>query len=188
MGSAAFLNEAVNQLAEEYLARKQAELERNSFSMEEYGQALQRVKNVLGRRPTQRLRVDLNPVAVELAEVSLWLNTIHKGGLVPWFGNQLFCGNSLIGARRQVFKTQSLQPKPALGSWLDQTPDRVTPGASRPAGTVYHFLLPDSGMANYADKNVKAIAPEEFERCKAWRKELCKPFSRPRFSSSKSSP
>ena len=175
MGSAAFLNEAVNQLAEEYLARKQAELG-EQLSMEEYGQALQRVKMYLADNNV--FGVDLNPVAVELAEVSLWLNTIHKGGLVPWFGNQLFCGNSLIGARRQVFKTQSLQPKPALGSWLDQTPDRVTPGASRPAGTVYHFLLPDSGMANYADKNVKAIAPEQFERCKAWRKELCKPFSK----------
>ena len=32
---------------------------------------------------------DLNPVAVELAEVSLWLNTIYKGAYVPWFGTQI---------------------------------------------------------------------------------------------------
>ena len=45
--------------------------------------------------------VDLNPVAVELAEVSLWLNTIYEGAFVPWFGMQLVCGNSLIGARKR---------------------------------------------------------------------------------------
>ena len=46
--------------------------------------------------------VDLNPVALELAEVSLWLNGIPQHGHVPWFGYQLMCGNSLVGARRQV--------------------------------------------------------------------------------------
>ena len=53
--------------------------------------------------------VDLNPVAVELAEVSLWLNTIHEGAFVPWFGMQLVCGNSLVGARRQVFHRKPAQ-------------------------------------------------------------------------------
>lgn len=38
--------------------------------------------------------VDLNPIAVELAEVSLWLNAIFKGSHVPWFGLQLYNGNS----------------------------------------------------------------------------------------------
>ena len=33
--------------------------------------------------------VDLNPTAVELAEISLWLNTIYEGAFVPWFGLQL---------------------------------------------------------------------------------------------------
>lgn len=46
--------------------------------------------------------VDLNPVAVELAEVSLWLNAIFKGSHVPWFGMQLRNGNSLVGARRDA--------------------------------------------------------------------------------------
>ena len=47
--------------------------------------------------------VDLNPIAVELAEVSLWLNALGESSAVPWFGYQLFSGNSLIGARRQVY-------------------------------------------------------------------------------------
>ena len=47
--------------------------------------------------------IDLNPTAVELAEVSLWLNTIYQGGYVPWFRTQIVNGNSLIGARRQCY-------------------------------------------------------------------------------------
>ncbi|MDX5329529.1 MAG: hypothetical protein LPK06_12190 [Marinobacter sp.] len=100
MGSAAFLNEAVNQLAEAYLTRKQQELGQR-IPHEDYQRELQRVKmhiadhNVYG--------VDLNPIAVELAEVSLWLNALSGGHNVPWFGYQLFTGNSLIGARREVY-------------------------------------------------------------------------------------
>ena len=39
--------------------------------------------------------VDLNPIAMELGQVSLWLNCIHEGDFIPWFGDQLFAGNSL---------------------------------------------------------------------------------------------
>jgi hypothetical protein len=55
--------------------------------------------------------VDLNPVAVELAEVSLWLNAIFKGSHVPWFGMQLQNGNSLVGcAPRRVSVPRSSAP------------------------------------------------------------------------------
>ena len=46
--------------------------------------------------------VDLNATAVELAEVSLWLDTMHPGLQAPWFGLHLRRGNSLIGARRET--------------------------------------------------------------------------------------
>ena len=52
--------------------------------------------------------VDLNPVVLELAEVSLWLNSIHRDSHVPWFGFQQTCGNSLVGARRQVHPCSKL--------------------------------------------------------------------------------
>jgi len=42
--------------------------------------------------------VDLNATAVELAEVSLWLDTMVEGLLAPWFGLRLRRGNSLGGA------------------------------------------------------------------------------------------
>ena len=112
MGSAAFLNEAVNQLAEAYLERKQAETG-SRIPHDEYPHELQKVRMYIADRNV--FGVDLNPVAVELAEVSLWLNAIYgetgrrRDGLprparVPWFGYQLFDGNSLIGARREVYR------------------------------------------------------------------------------------
>ena len=100
MGSAAFLNEAVNQMAEKYLDLKQKELG-VSIPHDEYTIEKQKVKMYIADRNVYG--VDLNPIAVELAEVSLWLNTIYKGAYVPWFGLQLKNGNSLIGARRQTY-------------------------------------------------------------------------------------
>ncbi|WP_045221848.1 Eco57I restriction-modification methylase domain-containing protein [Desulfonatronum thioautotrophicum] len=177
MGSAAFLNEVVNQLAEAYLERKQRELGQR-LPLEDAARELQRVKmyiadnNVFG--------IDLNPVAVELAEVSLWLNTIHKGGLVPWFGNQLVCGNSLVGARRQVFSPHLLtRTSRSTELWLDAVPQRVQPGEARPSGAIYHFLLPDRGMAEYKDKVVKQMAAPELEAIKKWKKDFLRPFTKP---------
>jgi len=108
MGSAAFLNEAVNQLSKAYLDLKQKEIGQ-TISHDDYPKELQKVKMYIADNNVYG--VDLNPVAVELAEVSLWLNTIYEGAFVPWFGMQLVCGNSLIGARRQVFHETLLKKK-----------------------------------------------------------------------------
>ena len=43
--------------------------------------------------------VDLNPLAVELAKVSLWLHTIAQDKALSFLDHHLKCGNSLIGAR-----------------------------------------------------------------------------------------
>ncbi|MBM3298403.1 MAG: class I SAM-dependent DNA methyltransferase [Deltaproteobacteria bacterium] len=176
MGSAAFLNEAINQLSEEYLLRKQRETAR-IIPHQDYAQEKQKVKmfiadnNVFG--------VDLNPVAVELAEVSLWLNTIYEGAFVPWFGMQLACGNSLVGARRQVFSSKLLQSvSKSQPSWLDSVPDRVMLGTERPSHTVYHFLVPDKGMADYKDKVVRQMAKSSIEKIKSWKKTFFKAFSK----------
>jgi hypothetical protein len=176
MGSAAFLNEAVSQLAKAYLDLKQKETGQ-IIPHDDYQTALQRVKmyiadnNVFG--------VDLNPVAVELAEVSLWLNTIYAGAFVPWFGMQLVCGNSLIGARRQVFHESLLRRKKKTDSlWLDAVPERVLPGEIRERHSVYHFLLPDKGMADYKDKVIKGLAGDQIKLISEWRKEFVRPFSK----------
>ena len=144
MGSAAFLNEAVNQLAEKYLERKQRETGRR-IPHADYADELQKVKLYLADRNVYG--VDLNPVAGELAEVSLWLNCIHRGGHVPWFGYQLVCGNSLVGARRQVFRTATLgrkNRKPDL--WFHHVPERIAPPpASWERGLLDHDLRPSRG-------------------------------------------
>jgi len=173
MGSAAFLNEAVDQLADAYLQARQQE-RKDSIPHSNYTREKQKVKMYLADNNVYG--VDLNPVAVELAEVSLWLNTIYEGAYVPWFGSQLVCGNSLVGARRQVFPSESLN-KNGAESWLEKVPERVMPGKNRPAKTVYHFLLPDKGMADYDDKVVKEMVPSQIKAIKEWRKEFTKPFA-----------
>ena len=161
MGSGAFLNEAINQLADAYLKAKQLETGER-LGHDAYGHELQKVKAYIAANNVYG--VDLNPVAVELAEVSLWLNTIHPGSPVPWFNMQLVAGNSLIGARRQAFSSHLLRPKKGETSWLDDVPVRYPlkppegEPTERPAHSVYHFLLPDTGMANYNDKVVKQMA------------------------------
>lgn len=178
MGSAAFLNEAVNQLAEAYLTKKQTELNQR-IPHDDYKAALQTVKmhiadhNVYG--------VDLNPIAVELAEVSLWLNALNGSNQVPWFGYQLFNGNSLVGARRQVYSEDQLTPKKRTESndkyWFNHAPKRLDPMQPvRATNEVYHFLLPDTGMANYTDKDAKALNPTAFKAIKDWRSEFTQPL------------
>lgn len=174
MGSAAFLNEAVNQLAEAYLERKQAELGQR-IPHTQYAEELQRTRLFIADRNV--FGVDLNPVAVELAEVSLWLNALSGANYVPWFGYQLFCGNSLVGARRQVAPPAWLGPR-ADPLWYERAPRRVRPGQpDRQAEEVYHFLLPDPGMADYGDKVAKARYPQAFQRLKTWRKAFCRPLN-----------
>lgn len=43
--------------------------------------------------------VDLNPLAVELAKLSLWLATAAKGRPLSFLDHHLRCGNALVGAR-----------------------------------------------------------------------------------------
>jgi len=183
MGSAAFLNEAVNQLSEAYLERKQTELKRR-IPHDLYAQELQKVRMFIADRNVYG--VDLNPVAVELAEVSLWLNAIYGEkdaneqplpARVPWFGYQLFTGNSLIGARPEVYSTSLLTPR-SSPHWHEQAPRRLDPmKPDRRPNEIYHFLLPDPGMANYKDGTAKALYQAEFDRLKTWRKQFVAPLA-----------
>ncbi len=43
--------------------------------------------------------VDLNPLAVELAKLSLWFHTVSRGRALSFLDHRLRCGNTLIGAR-----------------------------------------------------------------------------------------
>ena len=178
MGSAAFLNEAINQLSEAYISRKEQETG-IIISYEDRFNELQKVKMYIADRNVYG--IDLNPVAVELAEVSLWLNTIYEGGFVPWFGTQLVNGNSLIGARRQVYSEASLQTSSKGLHWYENAPERVPLGMERKKrrgnAQIYHFLLGDPGMCSYTDKVIKQLEPDNIKKMKDWNKKFTAPYT-----------
>jgi hypothetical protein len=187
MGSMAFGNEAVNQLAEAYLERKQAELKKR-IPHDQYATELQKVRMFIADR--NLFGVDLNPIATELAEVSIWLNAIYgepsedgmppKPARVPWFGYQLFTGNSLVGARREVYPAERLKKQAKDSLWFYLAPKRLDPqNPARGENEIYHFLLPDPGMADYstgAKAPAAQLYKEDFERLKAWRKDFTAPL------------
>ncbi|WP_431040102.1 class I SAM-dependent DNA methyltransferase [Streptomyces sp. P9-1] len=184
LGSGAFLNEAINQVAAEYLRRRQDELG-VAIDTEKYAVELQKVKAYVALHNSYG--VDLNETAVELAEVSLWLNTMHPGMEAPWFGLHLRRGNSLIGGRREVYPAEKLKK----AAWLGTTPERfplteaggglpvtVTERTTRSGAVqrvtenaVHHFLLPAKEWgAVAAEKEARALAPEAARTLAAWRK------------------
>lgn len=177
LGSGAFAIEAVRQLAAEYLERKQKELDVR-IPADEYPLELQKVKAQIALHQVHG--VDLNATAVELAEVSLWLDTMVAGLHAPWFGLRLRRGNSLIGARRATYSAAQVRDK----SWLTSTPqDAPLSGLAAglktddddPAvvGRVHHFLLPAQGWGAASDaKEVKDLAGDTQKALGAWRKSL----------------
>lgn len=171
LGSGAFLNEAINQVAAEYLRRRQDETGQ-AIDIEQYPVEFQKAKAYIALH--NAYGVDLNSTAVELAEVSLWLNTMHPGMEAPWFGLHLRRGNSLIGGRREIYSADRLKK----GGWLGTTPERfpLTEAANGlPSGSVHHFLLPAKEWgAVAAEKEAKALAPEEAKALAAWRKAITK--------------
>ena len=176
MGSAAFLNEVVNQLAQTYIEVRQRETGKR-IPQEEISTELQKIKMRLADQNV--FGVDLNPIAIELAEVSLWLNSIftpEKGrAFVPWFSQQLLCGNSLIGARRQIYRIHQLRTSLNYRSkpkkiWYENPPEELAWNCKLPEDAIFHFLLPDPDMATYKDKVIKNLEPDAIKNFKKWNK------------------
>lgn len=182
LGSGAFLNEAINQLSAEYLKRRQDELG-EVLDAERYQRELQKVKAHFALH--QCYGVDLNATAVELAEVSLWLNSMHPGLKAPWFGLQLRQGNSLIGCRRATWTTEQLFGKAPGGAvWArdkSTAAKPVVPPVDRPlaeplnGNEVHHFLLPGHGWGAVSGrKEAKELAPDAAKALAEWRKAILK--------------
>lgn len=189
LGSGAFAIEAVRQLAEQYLSRRERELGRR-VDPEERPQKLAKVKAFIALH--QVYGVDLNATAVELAEVSLWLDTMVEGLAAPWFGLRLRRGNSLVGARRALYSTSQLKKR----AWLSAAPvaeplsqvaavlddadaasrHRIG-GALDVSGSIHHFLLPAKGWGSAVEvpKQVRDLVDaERLKALKAWRREVTK--------------
>lgn len=162
LGSGAFAIEAVRQLAEQYLTRRQAELGER-LDPDAYPRELQRVKASIALH--QVYGVDLNATAVELAEISLWLDTMVAGLEAPWFGLHLRRGNSLIGARHAVYPRAQVNDK----SWL-RTPPADLPLNQGAEGRLHHFLLPAAGWGSAVEsREAVGLAPDAAKALKAWR-------------------
>lgn len=166
LGSGAFLNEAINQVAALYLRRRGEEL---GEPPEDYQRELARAKAYIALHNS--FGVDLNHTARELAEISLWLNVMHPGLQAPWFGLHLKRGNSLVGAWRGVYHAEDL----VAGEWLKakgaQAPtDHPFRAGELPQGSVHHFLLPSVGWGSAAGVGqVKELVDEQAKALAAWR-------------------
>jgi hypothetical protein len=168
MGSAAFLVETTNQLADLYLERKQQEV---GMTIPQEGVLLERQKVRALISDRNCFGVDLNPVAVELGAISLWLNSLHRSSFSPWFGDQLHAGNSLIGARRAAYDPSLLKGKKKGDLWFNFPPAEIGWKGVRPNGFVWQFLLPAKDMAAFdMDKSITEFAGAAQERIREWRK------------------
>lgn len=177
LGSGAFAIEAVRQLADEYLKRRQEELG-VQIPAENYALELQKVKAQIALHQVHG--VDLNATAVELAEVSLWLDTMSAGLQAPWFGLRLKRGNSLVGVQRATYSAAAVNRKDYLKEEPESHPLSGMVGAMERGGTdpgvegrIHHFLVPGEDWGAAADaKEVKALAGENQKKLKAWRKSV----------------
>ena len=182
MGSAAFINEMCDQLAHAYLRLKQEQTDR-VIEPGRYDDELRRVKHYIATRNVYG--VDLNPTAVELGGLSLWLGSMHRllvrtgdgadpdvyrVGAVPWFGLRLRTGNSLIGARRAVWTPGQLREGKHCGKDA-AVPRTLKPGEARKANEIYHFLVWGEDMVPaYGDKLMKQFWPEACKAGTEWTK------------------
>ena len=173
MGAAAFHNELINQLAEAYLIYRQKE-KKEKISPEKYREELQKVKAYIATN--NAYGVDLNPTAIELGKLSLWLNVIHKDMETPFFANRLATGNAVVGAWFKVYTEAQLKKK-----WWENAPKLLQlgpEGKKRGKNEIYHFLLPDKGMVPSAGiKLLKTEFPDHAKRVTDWRKEAIKPIT-----------
>ena len=205
MGAAAFHNEMINQLAEAYLSYRQKELRdagRIEWKVEpdKYKEELQKIKAYIATNNTYG--VDLNPTAIELGKLSLWLNVIHKDMETPFFSNRICVGNAVVGAWLKVYKEKDLIEeyevvKNAKGKdtrtlvkkeWWETAPrllefkpqkeySKIKHG--RKADEIYHFLLPDKNMVPSA--GIKMLKDEyslHAKRVTEWKKEWTKPLNK----------
>lgn len=200
MGAAAFQNEMINQIAEAYLSYRQKELRdagRIEWKVEpdKYKEELQKVKAYIATHNTYG--VDLNPTAIELGKLSLWLNVIHKDMETPFFSNRICVGNAVVGAWLKVYKEKDIAEeadtrgitlkKQPIKEWWETAPrqlefkpqdsyEKIKHG--RKQDEIYHFLLPDKNMVPSAGiKMLKAEYTAEAKRVADWKKEWCKPIS-----------
>ena len=184
MGAAAFQNEVINQLAELYLTYRQKELGKH-ISPHLYQDERQKVKAYIATKNIYG--VDLNPTAIELGKLALWLNVMHKDMETPFFAHRLALGNAVIGAWLKAFNTDELFKKSGMKllntAWWEKAPhllhiSRESGKIIRKQNEIYHFLIPDKNMlAALQIKEEKVLYPQAAKRMQDCVKDWTKPIS-----------
>jgi type I restriction-modification system DNA methylase subunit len=106
MGSGAFLVQATNFVAEKLL--KAWEIEGKNTEIPDSDREILARRNVVEHCI---YGVDINPTAVELAKMSLWLNTFSKDKPFTFLDHKLKCGNSLVGVFHGWEDTSVISPE-----------------------------------------------------------------------------
>ncbi len=201
MGAAAFHNEMINQLAEAYISYRQKELRemgRINWKVEpdKYKEEIQKVKAYIATNNTYG--VDLNPTAIELGKLSLWLNVIHKDMETPFFSNRICVGNAVVGAWLKVYPAKQIAEdtdyrgitlkKQTKKEWWNIAPRQLEfkPNTEigkikhqRKPDEIYHFLLPDKNMVPSAGiKMLKAEFDAEARKVSQWKSDWIKPITK----------
>ena len=159
MGAAAFHNETINQLATAYLEYKQDEIVDAGGARilpGDYTTELQKVKSYIAVNNVYG--VDLNPTAIELGKLSLWLNVIHRNMQTPYFGHKLGVGNAVVGCWRKVYKKSEIlinpkDKKAPAPKWWEKEPKRLDWKTKRRSDEIYNFVLPDGNMVPVSKVN-----------------------------------
>jgi len=90
--------------------------------------------------------VDINPLAVELAKVSLWLATLSKNEPFTFLDHRLKCGNSLIGAGRLEYATYPAGniDAPARDQWSCWKRDNVSGDVRKALNALHRFVIKEA--------------------------------------------
>jgi len=148
MGSGHFLVEATDYIAREIIHAKEIarheELESEDIAENDIHWARREVvRNCI-------YGVDLNPMAVELAKLSLWLTTVASNKPLSFLDHHLRCGNSLIGAELEKLATLP-------GGEKEQTPLWSFGLKSHTVGLLKRYSL----MAALPDDNLQMVKWKE---------------------------
>ncbi len=155
MGSGAFLISAL-----EYLAEKLLEVRGQGKDDPE---ALYAARHLVASRCLYG--VDLNPMAVELAKLSLWIASAARGKPLSFLDHHLKVGNSLVGAPEDFLKRGI--PKEAYDR--EGVPKEARKGLSfGPGAGSLLFPLPEPPSLDFEEETVAQVE-EKRRRYREWR-------------------
>jgi len=155
MGSGHFLVEATDRIAKELVHARETARPEEEGSEEIAEHDIQWARREVVRNCIYG--VDLNPMAVELAKLSLWLTTVASNKPLSFLDHHLRCGNSLIGAELDKLATLP-------GGRAEQTPLWSYVLKSHTDGLLKKYSL----MAALPDDNLQMVKwkEEQFRQIK----------------------